>query len=498
MNIGIDLGTTYSVAAYINDAGEPEIIENNQGEDITPSVVMVDGDEIKVGKDAKKKAVLYPEKVRSRIKVDMGKKKPILVSGDEEYSPEALSHFILKKIIKDTENKMNQLVNGIVVTVPAYFSNTERTATADAVKLLKNVKLISLIDEPTAAAIYYAHKTKLTKGTILVYDLGGGTFDTTLLSINGNEVNILQKGGEHEAGGIYFDQYIADYVVDEILGNYDIDLNEEKYNDIYQDILLQAEECKKELSRSKSSSILVRVDDIREEIVITREIFNKMISKMYNRTENVVCEVLQLQGMKFYEVDKVLLVGGSSRIPYIQERLKALFEKDIQYEVDPDKAVALGAALYGKMCEEKGNSEMVFNDVTTHAVGMVLFKPNNNQPYNSVLIPANTPLPARAQKRFATNQPNQQSIYMAVTEGEFEELKYVRIIREEYIEIEQSLDKGTYVDISIELDTQQMLHVYMNIPSTGFEKEYEINGAFNLSKKELMAISGLVDTKNVE
>ncbi|MBQ7776641.1 MAG: Hsp70 family protein [Lachnospiraceae bacterium] len=496
MVLGIDLGTTYSVGAYLDEEGTPQIVKNLDGEEMTPSVVMVDGEDVIVGRTARRNAIIDPENVCARIKVNMGDKKVLLKQNEEDYTPEMLSHFIVKKIVNDAAEILNEEIDEVVITVPAYFSDSQRKATKDAV-MLSGLNLIGMIDEPTAAALYYGNATKIEKGTILVYDFGGGTFDATLLSIEGEDIKILKKSGIKEAGGSYFDDNIAEYVMDIIFEKHDIDLRDEEYSDILQELLINAEECKKQLGMRQKASIVVRVGNIREKVEIERSTFEKMISKMYNRTESVVCSVLDQAGLKPEEVDKVLLVGGSSQIPYVQEQLKELFGESVSHEIDPHFSVAKGAAIYGGLCKNKSSMESAFQDVCAHGIGLVMFKLDSSEQYNKILIEANTPIPTSVEYDGATRLANQTAIHLLITEGEFEDIDFVEIISEQDIELPKGLAKNTQVKIRFEIDRWQLLHVYIKIPQIDLNWECDINRLSNLTEEQIREMSGLVATKQV-
>ena len=496
MILGIDLGTTYSVGAYLDEEGNPQIVKNLDGEDMTPSVVMVDGEDVIVGRTARRNAIIDPENVCTRIKTGMGDKKVLLKQNDEEYTPEMLSHFIVKKIVNDAAEILGEEINEVVITVPAYFSDSQRKATKDAVAL-SGLELIGMIDEPTAAALYYGHATKIEKGTILVYDFGGGTFDATLLSIDGEEITILKKSGIKEAGGSYFDDNIAEYVMDIIFEKYEIDLRDEEYTDVLQELLINAEECKKQLTMRQKASVVVRVGDVREKIEIERAVFDKMISKMYNRTESVVCSVIDQAGLRPEDIDKVLLVGGSSQIPYVQNQLKEIFGEAVSREIDPHYSVAKGAAIYADLCKNKDSAELAFQDVCSHGLGVVMFELDSSEQYNKILIEANTPIPTRVEFDAATRLTNQESIHLLITEGEFRELDYVEIISEQDIELPKGLPKNTQVKIRFEVDRWQLLHVYIEIPQIDLSWECDINRLSNLTEEQIRQMSGLVATKQI-
>ena len=263
MLIGIDLGTTYSAVAYLDKQGHPRIVLNREEEPTTPSVVYVDGDTVIVGKNAKEKALSFPEKICNCIKRVMGFQDTAWQQDNTKYTPEAISALIIRRMLEDVLVRQEEDIDGIVITVPTYFDEIKRTATKQslegAIEAIKkdkefagrvsNIRFISMIDEPKAAALYYCYKTERKKGNIMIYDLGGGTFDATLMELSEGKVTVMAEGEEHEAGGIFFDEKIKKYVVDKMEEEYGIDLNKKQYDIERAKILLQAEECKKQLSK---------------------------------------------------------------------------------------------------------------------------------------------------------------------------------------------------------------------------------------------------------
>ncbi len=498
MILGIDLGTTYSAGAYLDENGIPQIVCNAEGDDLTPSVVMIEENEVIVGKVAKRNALRFPRKVCNKIKALMGFKKVMLEEEGVKYTPEMLAQYILKKICQDAGRKLRTEIKDVVVTVPAYFTDARRKATEDAVRLA-GLNLVGMIDEPTAAALYYCKLTAYEDGVFLVYDFGGGTFDATLLKVNNQKITILRKAGVNDAGGVYFDELLVGYVIDEIFEEYDVDLTEDKYISVRQAMLQDAEECKKELSVRDRSSIIVNFDGEPRDIVITRATFHKLIHKMYNRTEIAVKEMIARAGMKPQDIDKVLMVGGSSLIPYVQENLELLFGKKLSYEMNPNKAVALGAALFGEICiNRETKQEKVFEDVCAHAIGILLFRANSMEQYNQVLIPANSAIPVSAQySKASTNLQGQKTIFLTITEGEGEDPDFVTKISEVEIPLPERLPIHTPVEVEIALDERQMIHLYLTVPVIEFKKEIHIPRISNLTEEELRQMSGLVAEKSV-
>lgn len=504
MIIGIDLGTTYSVAAYLDENNIPQIITNAESEGTTPSVVFVDGDNVYVGKAAKLKGILQPEKVCRCIKMNMGNRQVVMRDEENDYTPEMISAMILKKIITDSERRLEEKIEGAVVTVPTYFDDTQRMATQNALEGL-GVPLVGMVDEPTAAAYYYCYQNAVEQTRILVYDFGGGTFDATLLEINGNNITILAKGGEHEAGGAYFDEAIRDYVIDEFLMEKEVNLREDKYAKIREEILNDAEDCKKALTYSEESGIMVRCPEGAGEIIVSRDVFNDLIDNMVYRTILVIEEMLDKKGLTPADVDKVLLVGGSSRIPYVREQLQKKFGEGLSEKLDPEKAVAYGAAVYADIIKDEINetlSERKLNisDVCIQGIGIIRRDPNNLfSKINDVIIEPNTPIPASAEKVYELSIENQKSIMLELTEGEFQEVEFVRIISVMDIPIPQdkSLKRGTEVSVQLKVNQNQLIEVYLHIPSIDLHMEYKIPRLDNMTDEEIKAMSGLIASKNI-
>lgn len=453
MIIGIDLGTTFSAAAYIDKNGMPSIIDFSSGNRLLPSVVMEDDDgSIVVGDEAKDNLVVMCDSIASTVKDYMGTDKKIQFSSGNVYTPERISALILKKIQKEASEFLGQEITKAVVTVPAYFNDAQRQATKDAGKIA-GLDVIDMPNEPTAAAIYYAYSSHIEKGRVLVYDLGGGTFDVSIVEINGRKASVVATGGIRKLGGHFFDQLIIDYVNDYLAEKYDIDLYDDEYIDELQDLTLKAENCKIQLSGRNSASIAVKVGKVKERIEITREKFEELIHKFYNRTESTVSMVLKDAKMTWSDIDKLLLVGGSSKIPYIAEKLKEFSGLEPSHETNPDEAVALGAALYASDLFEK------IQDVCSHSLGIVSKNPITKQEYNSIIIPRNTQLPVKMSKDYYMGADNVSKISLTVTEGEEEDLDFVSVLAEVEIKLPPNVPRNTRVTVEMELNKNQLLHV---------------------------------------
>jgi molecular chaperone DnaK len=491
MVLGIDLGTTYSVGAYVREDGEVEIIDNSEGKNQTPSVVMFDAEDgIIVGEVAKEHAVMCPDDVVAVIKNNMGNKAYRKNFNGVDYTPEMIASFIIRKVAQDAAASTGEQVEGVVVTVPAYFTNAKRKATEDAASIA-GLPLIGMINEPTAAALSYAKKQKLDSGKILVYDLGGGTFDATVLHMEGSDkIEVLATGGLSNAGGRFFDQSIVDYVCAYMEEHYDIDLEEEEYKDELQELYLKAENAKIQLSKKSRAIIAMKIGTVKQNIAVTREQFESMIHKMYVRTESKVKEVLEEAGVAVEELDKVLMVGGSSRIPYIAEHISQLTGKEPSREVNPDEAVAAGAAIYASLKTE--NQEKVcFEDVCSHSIGVVVLNEEGIEE-NEIVIRRNSKIPVSEKKRFRTAIANQSMLQLTITEGEYQEMTDVTTIGSFEMELPKGLPERAPIWIVLTLNAYQLIHVSVEIPEQNFRKEYDIKRRANMDEETLQKVKGML------
>lgn len=491
MTLGIDLGTTYSVGAYIDSEGNPNVILNSEGNTMTPSVVLLDSDEeIVVGEVAKDNVIIRPDDVISVIKNDMGKKIVVKETGSKKYTPEMISSFIIRKIVQDAEAASGEKVESVVITVPAYFKDSQRKATEDAATIA-GVPLGGMINEPTAAALCYVNKCNVENEKILVYDLGGGTFDVTILNVkNCNEIEVLSTGGLSNAGGRFFDQEIVDYVRDYMEEKHGIDLEDDEYLDDLQELYLKAEKVKMQLSNRSSAMITLKIGKIKEAIEITREQFGQMINGTYEKTERKMKEAITAAGLKVEDIDKVLLVGGSSRIPYIEERVEQFIGKVASKEINPDEAVAIGAALYAQT-RIKNESTTHFTDVCSHSIGVVVTNEWGMEE-NEKIILRNSKLPIEKQERFRTTVANQKKIVLSVTEGEFKEITDVTIIGKFDIDLPEGAPENALIILAISLDIRQLIHIHISLPDMDFEQEYHMRRIANMDEDAVKNVTGIL------
>lgn len=491
MILGIDLGTTYSVAAYMDEENKPQIAENNEGNRMTPSVVLFDEEGMVVGDVAKENSAIRPEDVVAEIKNKMGEKVVVKKADGKDYTPEMISSFILRKVIKDAEEFLGESVEEVVITVPAYFKDAQRKATEDAATLA-GVKTLGIINEPTAAALCFVHQNNIENQKILVYDLGGGTFDVTILDVKDQDhVEVAGTAGLSKAGGRFFDLEIVDYICEYMEDKYDIDLSDEEYLDEFQEVLLKAEKAKIQLSKVAKASIPLKIGKVKENIELTREKFEEIVQATYEKTERKMKEALKKAKMEPSDIDKVLLVGGSSRIPYIVNRIEQFIGKEPSREINPAESVAMGAALYADAIKNNSTNTQ-FKDVCSHSIGVVVINRETGEEENKPLIPRNSQIPAEFKQRFRTVVNGQRKIELQLTEGEYKELTDITIIGTQSIRLPENVRKNELIEITIFLDNSQLIHVRMEMPEHDFVEECHLTRDDNMSEEELEKITGIL------
>lgn len=495
MILGIDLGTTYSAAAYVNEQGNAEIIPNKNGNRTTPSVFFEDSDgSVVIGEVAKDNRDIYPEQVVAEAKNFMGDsdKKYVMPSGNV-YRPEQISAYIIKKMVKDAESYCNQKIKDVIITVPAYFEDNQRTATHDAAKIA-GVNMIRCINEPTAAILSYVEKHEKKSGIFMIYDLGGGTFDVSIVKVTPDsdcEYEVIGTHGIRSTGGCFFDKKIVKYICKEMLAKHEIDLeNDEEYAEDYQNLVKKAEDAKIKLSEVEKTSIALRIGKVKESFEITREMFEKMIGPMVRKTIHGIEKALRNAGVQKENVDVVLLVGGSSRIPFVEQLVKECMGKEPVKDVNPDEVVALGAAIYGNI-HATNASRKVFRDTNSHAIGFIgmtrVYENNikRDKKINKVVIPKNSKLPKEGKIPVRATKDGQKIWNLQITEGDYEDVEAVTEFATIRIELPAGVSEDELFNIKFLLDEEQLLHIFVEIPSMNWEFEQKLERQDNLSEEEI-------------
>jgi len=482
--IGIDLGTTNSCVAVM-EGGQPTVIVNSEGTRTTPSVVaFTKKGERLVGEPAKRQAVTNPERTVSSIKREMGSGYKVKID-KKNYSPQEISAFILMKLKKDAEDYLGQRVTEAVITVPAYFSDAQRQATKDAGRIA-GLKVERIINEPTAAALAYG----LDNGEaqkILVYDLGGGTFDVSVIEIGDKVIEVLATSGDNHLGGDDFDKRLSDYIVSEFKRTEGIDLGKDKV--ALQRITEEAEKAKKELSSAQTVNInlpfitTTKAGPVHLDMNITRAKFNELTSDLVERTTGPVITALNDAGITKGELNKVLLVGGSTRIPAVQDKVRQLTGLEPSKNMNPDECVALGASIQGgKLAGDSGNaSELLLLDVTPltlsiETVGGIA----------THLIEKNSTIPCRKSQVFSTAMSGQTNVEIKVLQGERQFARDNKLLGTFRLNGIRRAPAGVpQIEVTFDIDANGIVHVSAKDLDTGREQSITITAGSNLSESEI-------------
>jgi molecular chaperone DnaK len=508
---GIDLGTTFSAIAHIDAYGKPQIIPNAESERITPSVILFDGVNVVVGSVAKNNAVAEPEKIVDFVKREMGKPKDQFQRefGGKFYSAEELSGLIIKKLKADAEKYLDEPITDAVITVPAYFNDSERTATITAGQLA-GLNVLQIVNEPTAAALAYG-LDKLDKDqTTFVFDLGGGTFDVTIMRIVADhKLEMIATNGDHRLGGKDWDDVIVNLVAEE----FDHLHGENPLLDLhsYQDLHNRALGAKIQLSSRTSTTVVYHHDGKSVKLTLTRRDFEKTTRHLVEKCKTICEMVMQEAKMKWSEIDKVLLVGGMTRMPMIRAMISDLSSLPLVDHVNPDEVVARGAAIQAILSllnEETATGQKLVpedtrerfssleggliqvTDITSHTLGVVLWDEKQLQEYVFPMIRKMTAVPAVAKNSFGTADANMRRAVVKVVEGESTLPTECTPLGVCDVKLPPFLPKGSPVELTYQYNANQVLEI--ELQAAGNSSRVTIDRNTGLSPGEIeQAASGL-------
>ena len=534
---GIDLGTTYSCIAYVDEYNRPTVVPNIAGDRITPSVVQFNGSERVVGKEAKNSSVIYPDTTISMVKRYMGRSNEFSFDHEgDNYTPEEISSYILRKLVQDAEQQISHKITDVVITCPAYFGIPERDATAKAGEIA-GLNVRSIINEPTAAAIAYGINIE-TDQTVLVYDLGGGTFDITIIKIENGNITVVCTDGDHYLGGRNWDDKIVIYLAEEVQKQANSTEDPLDSAETLQELYEKAEQAKHTLTAREKTTINIVHDAKRLRLDLSRDKFDDLTESLLNRTIELTKQVIaeaNKRGVK--DFDQFLMVGGSTRMPQVARRLKEEFGKEPKFS-DPDEAVAKGAAIYAqklmldddfikRVADAVGlnpenvnidrvdstvlqevkqeladdyqlqlpsvekSIDTVIKNVTSRSFGLVVWNSQEKREEVANMIIRNDVLPATVTKTFFTIEDRQETVNLVIVDNLSSEQTYEvadsREIGRTEMNLPSGLPAGSPIEVTFKLDEQGRLHMHARELTDNREVEIELQTESVTSEEEIKA-----------
>jgi molecular chaperone DnaK len=514
--VGIDLGTTFCAVAHIDAYGKPQIIPNAESERITPSVILFDGTNAIVGSMAKQNAVAEPEKIVDFVKREMGKSKAQFHRdfNGKIYSAEELSALIVKKLKNDAEKYLGEPVTDAVITVPAYFNDAERTATLHSGQLA-GLNVLQVINEPTSAALAYGLDKLDSNQTVFVFDLGGGTFDVTIMRIETHHIRMIASNGDHRLGGKDWDDIIVNWVADE----FDEVHGENPLLDLqsYQDLYSRALTAKIQLSSRSRTTIVHSYNGKSVKLELTRDEFEHRCRHLLEKCKTI-CEIVMAEAnLQWQQIDRILLTGGMTRMPSVREMIRQISNVPVADDVSPDEAVAVGAAVQAVLAmlaeEDEGGTRSLpqevrdqfssedgslikVTNITTHTLGVVLWDDSRVEEYVFPMIKKMTPVPVEIKNSFGTAKANMKNAIVRVVEGESTVPGECTPLGICDIELPPFLPKGSPVELTYSYNENQVLEVIVD--AYGRQNRVQIARNTGLSDSEIeMATADLLQIKVV-